>query len=623
MLFELKERAESIQHKMKIKLNSTFKSLTVLNDTDFPAFLILTGINGAGKTQLLQAIANKKATVEINGLPAKEVKLFSSGLGEVGGSTFYGSKLERFCIALQSKLSNYSYHKKNSPQLTYYVFDTFFSKAEKQILNLVKQNRKNNEGELDSADRLEIMKNIPPDFIIEEPDAKGNTKDIFQSDLAQIFKRYQILHAKNDIDCYLKDKKGRTDVEALSDAEFEAKHGEPPWVLANEILASANIGYLLTTPEGQGHEDPFTIKLVNQENGLEISFSDLSSGEKVLMSLALALYNSHFERIYPDVLLLDEPDCHLHPSMTGKLLKVIEEVFVRERKVSVIMTTHSPSTVALAHDECLYAMSKTGGRISKQTKDRCIKILTSGVPSLSISYDNRVQVFTESKYDARNLGDLYEALKERVENEISLNFISSGSGGSGSSEQVREIVTLLRRNGNTKIYGVIDWDGKNKGDEFIKVIADERRYSFENLIFDPLLVAIYLIRESHVQAEEIESIPRISYLKIANLQAQEYQSLAIYVIEKVAKALNDKQDDSAVQVGYVGGRSISIPRWYLEMNGHELENSLKTAFPPLRRFRNENDLKSDLIKKAATDYPEFIPVEFFELFNSIQIQHST
>ncbi|MDP2022475.1 MAG: ATP-binding protein, partial [Hydrogenophaga sp.] len=74
---------------------------------------------------------------------------------------------------------------------------------------------------------------------------------------------------------------------------------------------------------------------------------------------------------------------------------------------------------------------------------------------------------------------------------------------------------------------------------------------------------------------------------------------------------------------YVGGRSISIPRWYLEMNGHELENALKSAFPPLKRFRNENDLKSDLIKKVATDYPDFIPVDFFELFNSIQIQHST
>lgn len=584
--------------------------------------MILTGINGAGKTQLLQAIANKKATVKINDLPAKEVRFFSSGLGEISGSTFYGSKLERFCISLQNKLFHYNYQKNNSPQPTSYVFDTYFNKTEKQILNSVKKNRNNNEGEIDYADRMEIMKHIPLDFIIEEPDEKVFTKDIFQSNLAQIFKHYQILHAKNDINCYLKDKKGRTDVEALSDAEFEAKHGEPPWVLANEILSSANIGYLLTTPEGQHHEDPFTIKLVNQESGLEILFSDLSSGEKVLLSLALALYNSHFERTYPDVLLLDEPDCHLHPSMAGKLLKVIEDVFVRERNVKVIMTTHSPSTVALAPDESLYAMTKSEGRISKQTKDRCIKILTSGVPSLSISYDNRVQVFTESKYDARNLCDLYEALKERVENEVSLNFISSGSGGSGSSEQVREIVTLLRRNGNAKIYGVIDWDGKNKEDEFIKVIAEERRYSFENLIFDPLLVAIYLIRESHVQAGEIETIPRVSYLKIANLQALEHQLLALYVIEKLAKVLNEKQDDSTVQVEYVGGRLISIPRWYLEMNGHELENSLKTAFPPLKRFRSENDLKSDIIKKAATDYPDFIPIEFFELFNSIQIQHS-
>ncbi len=435
---------------MKIKLNSAFKSIKSLREIEFPSFLILTGLNGSGKTQLLQAISEKKATIEINGKGIVNTKMFSSGFGEINNRTFYGSQMERFCIALQQKVSSYTYYKSNKLQTDYYSFDRYFSKSEQEILTRVMQNRKKKEPEIDYVDRLEIMKNIPPDFIINDSDKPQINQDIFQQDLSQVFKRYQILSEQNDINCYLRDKKGRLDVEALSDEEFSNKYGEPPWILANDILTSAKMGYFLTTPEGQSQDEPFTVKLVNQVDGTVINFSDLSSGEKVLMSLALALYGVQYERVYPDVLLLDEPDCHLHPSMAGNLLQVIKEVFVDHRNVKVIMTTHSPSTVALAPDEYLYVMSKTGGRISKQTKDRCIKILTSGLPALSIDYDNRIQVFVESKHDVKNYGDIYESIKDRLENDISLNFISSGSGGSGSCDQVREIVGVLRRNGNSK-----------------------------------------------------------------------------------------------------------------------------------------------------------------------------
>lgn len=605
---------------MKITLTSEYKSIKQLSDIDLPSFLILTGLNGAGKTQLLQAISAKKALVEIDGKTATNIKIFSGGLGDIGNSTFYGSKLERFCIALQNKISNYHYHKTNSPSLTYYNFDTFFSKDEKDIINLIKATKKTKEEELAYADRLEIMKNIPPGFVINDSDKPQNGRDLFQYDLSQIFKLYQIQFEKNDFNCYLREQKGRCDVEALSSEEFLSKYGEPPWELANEILASAKMGYSLTTPEGQSHEEPFAVKLISQQSGLEIDFFDLSSGEKVLMSLALALYSSHYDRIYPEVLLLDEPDCHLHPSMAGNLLKVIEEVFVIHRNISVIMTTHSPSTVALAPADYLYAMTMAEGRISKQTKDRCIKILTTGVPALSIDYDNRIQVFVESKHDAKNYGDVYEAIKDRLENEVSLNFISSGIGGSGSSDQVREIVAVLRRNGNTKIYGVIDWDGKNAEGDFIKVAASEKRYSLENLILDPLLLGIYLIRESHLQPESVGFKSNFSYVKLANLQANDCEKLASYVVNEVGKIIpND--DDNYSEVSYVGDFHILTKSWFLLMNGHELEVAVKNAFAPLKRFRNENDLKNDIIRKVMTDFPQFVPSEFIELFGSIQNQH--
>src|SRR5690606_21408835 len=140
---------------------------------------------------------------------------------------------------------------------------------------------------------------------------------------------------------------------------------------------------------------PFELKLINTFNQSEVKFSDLSSGEKVLMSLALALYNSKFDIEFPRVLLMDEPDASLHPTMSKQFLEIIENVFVKEKGVKVIITTHSPSTVALAKEEDLFVVNKTGVRIEKTTKDKALKILTSGVPSFSVNYENRRQVFVE------------------------------------------------------------------------------------------------------------------------------------------------------------------------------------------------------------------------------------
>lgn len=611
---------------MKIRLDSPFKSITRLDEIELPSFVVLTGLNGAGKTQLIQAIATKKACIEADGSEATNLIHITGGLGGLSSVPFYGSKLERFCIALQNKISNYVYHKANSPQLTYYSFESFFTPLEKTIIGTVNRNtaeksKKKVETEPTYTDRLEIMRCIPPGAIIEDSPYSGANQDIFQCDLSQIFKLYHLLQEENDINCYLKDKKGRADVEALSDDEFIDRHGEAPWILANEILSSGGMGYYLTTPENQSSGEPFTAKLISHLDGTEINFSDLSSGEQVLMSLSLMLYNSHYERIYPEVLLLDEPDCHLHPSMAGKLIKIIEEVFVIRRNVKVIMTTHSPSTVALTPEDYLFVMKKDGGRLSKQSKERCIKTLTAGVPALSIDYDNRVQVFVESKYDAKNYSAIYEAVKGLLENEISLNFISSGSGGSGSNDQVREIVALLRRNGNNKIYGVIDWDGKNSGSDFIKVAASGKRYSLENLIFDPLLLGVYLIRELHLRSEDAGLSAGMNYVTLGSLQPSECEKLASYIVDEVGKSVRSNGCNNVAKITYAGGLSISINSWFLEINGHELEEAIKNTFSPLKRFRNENDLKSDILKKVMVDFSKFIPNDFVELFGSIQNQH--
>lgn len=77
-------------------------------------------------------------------------------------------------------------------------------------------------------------------------------------------------------------------------------------------------------------------------------------------------------------------DAHLHPSMTVQFLDVISEVLVRKHGVRVIMTTHSPSTVALAPEGAIFQMERGGAEILP-VADRAaiISILTAGLVTVS------------------------------------------------------------------------------------------------------------------------------------------------------------------------------------------------------------------------------------------------
>ena len=59
---------------LKITLNQEFRSIGTLTCPELPDFAVLTGRNGAGKTQLLEALSNGHATVA--GIQAHEIELY-------------------------------------------------------------------------------------------------------------------------------------------------------------------------------------------------------------------------------------------------------------------------------------------------------------------------------------------------------------------------------------------------------------------------------------------------------------------------------------------------------------------------------------------------------------------
>ena len=151
----------------------------------------------------------------------------------------------------------------------------------------------------------------------------------------------------------------------LKDKDFIELYGNPPW---NEVdsLLEAN-GFLHRVVPPSADEDPkatngYTAKMVTTNNE-NINIDELSSGEKVIISLLLSAYaaqqkqNKIFNVDIPNLILFDELDAHLHPSMTRMMFDVLQTSIIEKLSSRVIITTHSPSTVALSQQESNFKLA--------------------------------------------------------------------------------------------------------------------------------------------------------------------------------------------------------------------------------------------------------------------------
>jgi hypothetical protein len=226
---------------------------------------------------------------------------------------------------------------------------------------------------------------------------------------------------------------------------------------------------------------------------------------------------------------------------------------------------------------------------------------------------------------------------------------------------VKKIVSTLVDAGNRSVFGLIDWDAKNKCNGHVFVQGEGERYTIENFIFDPLLIAILLrieknceradlgLRddETHVDFRSFENerlqiaanyviskleMTAIKYVRVKHEDAKsstelkvdsvqeisDLQKSATYVSEQVAGTSEDKFQVEWVNCKYVGGQSIQIPKWYLHMKGHLIKPLLKETFHPLRRYKTEQDLKVAILDRVIDDLPTLIPNSILDVFQRIQ-----
>ncbi|GAA4340970.1 hypothetical protein GCM10023149_52860 [Mucilaginibacter gynuensis] len=420
----------------------------------------------------------------------------------------------------------------------------------------------------------------------------------------------------------------------------------PPWVVFNNLLAESGLNYKVSMRDLDRGVTNLDLDIHLIKNAERIEFTDLSSGEKVIMSLIFAMYNfasetpenPYPESILPEYILFDEPDATLHPSMVKYFLNVLEKYFLGKKEIKLIMTTHSPTTVALAPDDSIFLMDD--GVLKKSDKAIAIKSLTVGLKNLSIYYNHRKDVFVESGTDKYFFERIYEKLKDlRLENDISLHFISSGDKGSGWVN-VNRLVKDLTNSGNKSTCGIIDWDNKHNESDRVKLLGGGKRHCIENYILDPLLWGLFIIQDNHPNFNEYYGLNKVDdHTNYLDFDSEKLQNIVNAVIGKLENAIGkieqvvnieskeksipleklDEQNLKQISVELINGNIITLPQWFMLSKKEDLEEIYFTAYSNVWKKHNANgNIKNTLITKTLSIYIKLLPIDILETFKRVQ-----
>jgi len=405
---------------MQLRFKTPYLSISQFDPIELGDFSVLTGVNGSGKSHLLEAI--ERRDIEIIGMENSKIVRFNyesfklENEAAFNGQQLYSEResawqffnqhvrgpIEAWKKGIGEDYTGFTNSCKESKKS---LWETNSDKLHPYFTN-VKNHLTGNlfRGNAQAQSIYSLAKKLPhsideiprDDFVrLYKPFEYKN--DFLPHQLGKIVWDYYVKFRNNQVNELQNTKHGKN-YPFLSEEEFVATHGTKPWELMNDILRTFDsLEYKVNSPEGTDVFATFQLKLVHVKNpALEIDFSALSSGEKVLMALVASVYKASTDNIFPDILLLDEVDASLHPSMMKNMLEVIKNIFLA-RSVRVILVTHSPTTIALAPEESVYVVNKAGlNRIEKKSRQEALSILTEGFATL----DEGVRLFDQVSKNA-------------------------------------------------------------------------------------------------------------------------------------------------------------------------------------------------------------------------------
>jgi predicted ATPase len=572
-----------------------FKSLKNVYWKDIPAFAVVTGLNGSGKTHLLELIAatlgynvdkrvhggyNKPA--EIRGLA-----LASADVLYVTAAKNIDFKVSASLRDLEEQINTLYKRPVTSPKGSWKSSSTLYGDF---------RETKGPGGEIhyDSPPIAEFRKRLTPSIIANGSLAGQNPN------LALLFLSYAVFKAE-------------ARYRNMSDAQIVEQFGVAPWDLLNQMFEVAGLPFLAEEPEAPtpsvfSMTIDYELRLKDTAKQMAISPNDLSAGEKVIVAMVFLHYTSHHGNSKYKLLLLDEPDVHLHPSFVKKYVTILKDVLIDKTGARVIMTTHSPVTVALVPEASVHILDRASGDTPMQvSRARALETLLDGVPALGVRYEERRPIFVEHRNDVGYYEGLVSALRNSSEFFYEPYFLAPHSGTSNCTDVI-DIVKKLTAAGAEPVYGIIDHDLANKPGtiKFIEVLGDGKRYAIENYLLDPIFVALALIKINKMRFADFGIYGEQSYVRGLSLTEAEVQAIVDHVLGKLALT-----GGPTTQARLINGYTITYPNAFLYFHGHKYETNLVREFPQLlalSKGHGDDALKKEMLP-VINDYARFLAVE--------------
>lgn len=470
---------------MRLRFDQEYLSIGPFDEVDLPSMAVLTGVNGSGKTHLLKAIA--KGAIRIDGVSARDIKYYhydhfrlaesNSGNSQRNlANTLWNQRLAtnrggaNWQVAATNLFKKHFGHIANLDKLrtdqewsklfrkkaNREAFRSYQDDIEKEIYN----------GDLfygfDERDEIvaAFKRAVKPIHLFDQGDftdrfvGVGGDRSLSIS-VSDLFTKYMIRQAKWVFERWSSGRLNLTREEL--DAEFQREF-PAPWIVLNQLLDGIYAAsehrdaplFQFSVPEA-GAVTPqewaryrFDAKLVDRRTGQERDYSALSSGEKILVSLVVATYSSRAGPL-PRLLLLDEVDACLHPSLVRALLATCQSAFVAQG-IDIILATHSPTTVALSPDQAIFVVKpgRRDDKVAPLCKADAMAVMTEGFATLQEgqvlfqqTLSEGIHVLTEG-HNVKYL-ELYLQLKG-----ISgVNFIKGLEASSGK-DQLKQYATFLQ-----------------------------------------------------------------------------------------------------------------------------------------------------------------------------------
>lgn len=152
-----------------------------------------------------------------------------------------------------------------------------------------------------------------------------------------------------------------------------------------------------------------------QKKNAESLFSKLSSGHQVIMLTLVQLIEKITERT---LVILDEPENHLHPPLLAAFIRALSELLIDRNGVALI-ATHSPVILQEVPRSCVWKLNRVGREVSAERLDiesfgATIGALTREVFGLEV----RQSGFHKMLIEEVNKGKSYADIVEEYNNEL-------------------------------------------------------------------------------------------------------------------------------------------------------------------------------------------------------------